>query len=985
MLRKLFLLLAVGSVPILAFGSGKIHGKVIDASTSEALVGANVTVQGTSFGAVTNVSGEFVVLNLAPGTYSLRASFVGYQAILVTNIRVDDGLTTETDFKLPVEGVTVPTVEIVAERPMVNKSATQAVRIIDNEFFAKIPARGLDAAVALQPGVYQRGVNVYIRGGRPDEAGFTVEGVSVADPLFGGRGLSVTAEAVEQVQVMAGGYNAEFGGANAGIVASQLRTGPPDRWKASLIAETDRYTQVGDHALGGYSYGYGDVTATVGGPAPILGNKLRLFGSVENTYYRQQTPAVHAAPIAFTGANALVSDPLLTPAHPNTGISDTMNLVLPGVSQAGGGDNHWIASGTALLDLSPVQIRLSGSYGYERLHEQTTYASILDAARLPLDITKDALFNARISHFVTPTLFYEANFSYYNNTYVSMDPDLQYNIFGYGDPGLNAALGYPLQYHSSTQQYSNWPTYTFFGGNFLLNAPGTQLAGFDKRSETHVGGRIDLTDQVRQHELKVGGEYTRYTIRRYNPSAVFSYYNIAQTYADSARSALEPILVKSNVGTDAYGFDGFGNVINSDVVSADGSLLDLGPRHPIEADAYIQDKIELSDIILNLGLRWDYINPDSKTVPSPTALSYSGSDFLLASSVQATSTTSQISPRIGFSFPASDRTVFHAQFGKFIQQTRFRDSYQGPGVWWGIVAAGRYFTNTWGWGLKPTRTTQYEMGFSQQVADFAAFDVTAFYKDIMDQITLNYYIPTTSTGKPYYALVNGDFTTSKGIEFKFTLRRVERISVQLNYTFADTRSTGTNSQNAGGLWSAGSVVSLPKYLTPVDFNLAHQGNLIIDYRFAKGDGGPVLEQLGLDLLLSFNSGHSFTRLLIDQFGPVGNADPRFRSPLEPIGASTTPWFFQLDARLDKTFSLGTFDLNVYVYVINLLGTDNPLDAFLRTGDPKDDGWLSTSTGQAAVSQFGPQLTSLYNARYNGENSGNFGPPRQIRFGLKLDY
>ena len=987
MLRKLlFLLLIAALVPGLMFASGKIKGKVVDASSGEPLVGANVIVVGTSMGAATNVSGEFNVLNLPAGTYTLKTSYVGYQAITLTNIRVNDDLTTDANFQLPAEGVTVATVIITAERPMVNKSATSAVRIIDAEFFDKVPVRGLDAAVSLQPGVYQQGTSVYIRGGRPDEVGYNVEGVGVSDPLYGGRGLSVTAEAIEQVQVMAGGYNAEYGGANAGIVSTQLRTGSADTWKTSLLAETDRYTQVGDNSLGGYSYGYGDVTVTVGGPAPILGNKLRLFASGENTFYRDQNVSVHSSPVSFVGPNALVSDQLLTPAHPTsaTAKSDTVNLVLPGFAQGGaGGDNHWIASGTALLDLNSLQIRLSGSYGYEALHEQTTYANILNESRLPLDITRDGLLNLRVSHFVTPTLFYEANLSYYNNSYVTEDPQLQGNVFAYGDPAANAALGYNLEYQTTTKQWSNWPAYTFFGGNFGLNAPGSQIAGYDRRSEKSYSGKIDLTDQLSHNEFKVGGEYERYTIRRYNPSQPFSFYNDAQ---QASGLALEELLLKTGAaGIDSYGYDAFGNQINGDVLTPDGALLEMGPRHPVQAAAYLQDKIELSDIILNLGLRWDYINPDSKDVPDPTALNFNGDGFIFDNSVLATKKTSQVSPRVGLSFPASDRTVFHASFGKFIQQTKLRDSYMGPGAWYAFAYSGRYVTNSWGWGLQPTRTTQYEVGFSQQMSDFASFDISAFYKDIMDQITLNFYAPSTATGKPYYALVNGDFSSSKGIELKLNLRRVNRVSAQVNYTFSDTRSTGTNNQNAGGLWSAGSVVSLPKYLTPVDFNAANRGNMILDYRFAKGDGGPILQQMGLDFLLQFNSGHSFTRLAIDQFGPVGNADPRFRSPVETIGGSTTPWFFQLDARLDKTFSVGNLDLNVYIYVINLLDSDNPVNAFLRTGDPKNDGWLSTPTGQAALAQFGQQYADLYNARYNGENSGNFGPPRQIRFGLKLDY
>ncbi|HUI66446.1 MAG TPA: carboxypeptidase-like regulatory domain-containing protein [Bacteroidota bacterium] len=985
MQRKLLVLLLISVLgPSLMFASGKIKGKVTDAGTGEPLVGANVFVLGTSMGAATNTSGEYTVLNVPAGTYALKTSYVGYQAITLNNIRVNNDLTTEANFQLPAEGVTVATVEIVAERPMINKNATNAVRIIDNEFFDKIPARGLDAAVVLQPGVYEvpGTTTIYIRGGRPDEVGFSVEGVGVSDPLYGGRGLSVIAEAVEQTQVQAGGYNAEYGGANAGIISSQLRTGSPDRWKASLLGETDRFTQVGNNKLGGYSYGYGDMTLTTGGPAPILGNKLRFFGSLENTYYRSQDPSVHSSPISFVGANAVTSDPLLTPVHPDSGISDKLNMVLPGYSQVGGGDNHWTMAGTALLDLSAVQLRVSGSYGYEALHEQNTYADILDASRLPLDITRDGLLNARLSHIVTPTLFYEANFSYYNHTYISEDPQLQGNLFAYGDPAANAALGYGLEYIKASNSWVNWPAYTFFGGNFGLNQPGTQIAGYDKRSEKSIGGRIDLTDQLPQNEVKVGGSYTRYTIRRYNPSDVFSFYTLSQEA--TSQTQLTQLLLKTNVGTDAYGYDAFGNEINGDVSLPDGGLIELGPRHPVEASAYIQDKIELSDLILNLGLRWDYINPDSKDISDPTALSYDGSDFILSNTVLQTAKTSQISPRLGFSFPATDRTVFHAAFGKFIQQTEFRDSYMGPGAIWGLAYAGRFITNGFGWGLKPTRTTQYEVGFSQQVSDFASFDVSAFYKDIMDQVTLNYYVPSTATGKPYYALVNGDFSTAEGVELRLNLRRVNRVSAQVNYTFSDTRSTGTNTQNAGGLWSAGSVVSLPKYINPVDFNSPHRGDVILDYRFAKGDGGPILQRLGLDLLLSFNSGHSYTRLEADQFGPAPG-DPRFRTPIEPIGASTTPWYFQLDARLDKTFSVGVLDLNVYVYVINLLNTDNAVNVFFRTGDANNDGFLSTSTGQGLISQYGQQFVNYYNARFDGLNSGNFGPPRQIRFGLKLDY
>ena len=948
MQRKLFLALLVAAfVPVLVFAAGKIRGKVTDAGTGEPLVGANVVVVGTQMGAATNVSGEYVILNVPAGVYTLKTTYVGYQAITITNFHVNNDLTSDANFQLPSEGVTVGTVEIVAERPLVNKNATNAVRIIDPDFFAKIPARGINAAIATQPGVVLQGGNIYIRGGRADEVGYQVEGVGVNDIVFGGRAVSVTAEAVEQIQVQAGGFNAEYGGANAGIVQTQLRTGSPDRWKASLLGETDRYMGLNkSSSLGGYSYGYGDMTATAGGP--IVSNKFRFFGSVEATYYGDQSVASQVggtrAPWNFSGANAVVADPAITFAH-RAAAPDTLNIVLPGGNALGGYERTYIGSGTMLVDLSPVQVRFSGSYAFDRTKSQTTLANVFNQDRLPINTTKNGFGNVKISHVLSPTMFYEANFDYYNQSYESADPNFGSNVFEYGDSAANAALGYHLQANSL-----NYGAYSLWGGAFGVNQPGTQIAGYEKRSQQSLGGRIDFTAQLKQHEVKVGGSFQRYTIREYNPNGPLTWYRLQQEATSADQLELELMKI-GGVGANTYGYDVFGNQINGDVIK-NNAFFYMGPRHPTFGAAYVQDKIELSDIILNIGLRYDYINPDSKDVKDPTSLTFTGQDLIVADNIIATAKTNQVSPRIGFSFPVTDRTVFHAQYGKFIQQSQLRDSYLGASQMAGIIKGGFFVTGTWGWGLKPERTTQYEAGFSQQISDFASFDINAYFKDIQDQIDWTNIAPAPGTGgQNYAALVNRDFTTSKGVEFKFTMRRTERITASLNYTFASATSTGSNTASAAGLWAAGSIVSLPHYTFPADFNQTHRGSILLDYRFAKNDGGPILEQLGLNVLLNFNSGHNFTRLIAQQRGSAPT-DPRFRDPVEPIGASTTPWFFQLDARLDKTFGVGPLDLNVYIYVINLLGTDNPVNAFFRTGDPSDDGWFSTAAGHAdAVQQW----------------------------------
>ncbi len=988
MQRKLYLALFIAAfVPFLVFASGKIRGKVTDAGTGEPLVGANVVVVGSQMGAATNVSGEFVILNVPAGTYALKTSYVGFQAITLSNLRVNNDLTLDANFQLPAEGVTVGTVEIVAERPLVNKSATNAVRIIDQEFFDKIPARGTMAAIATQPGVIIQGVNpttgtpqVFVRGGRPDEVGFRVEGVGTTNILYGGSAVNVAAEAVEQIQIQAGGFNAEYGGANAGIIQSQLRNGSPDRWKVSVLGESDRYAKYGTKSLGGYSYGYSDFTATFGGPINLMGtSKIRFFGSLENTFLRDPSLSVRS-PFNFVVA----TDAGLTAAHPTdaTAKSDTITLAR-GANAVGGSDNRWSGSGTLFFDFTPVQVRVAGSYSTDKSQAQAVIASLLDQNRLQVNKENDGFLNVRLSHMLSPTLFYEANFNYFSSFTQGQDPDFGNNIAAYGDLAANAKLGYQLY-----RQGLNFPNYSLYGGYFSINQPGAQIALYQVTKQMSLGGKVDMTAQLKSHEVKFGGEFTQYKIRRYAPSLPLNWASVIQK--DGGNLAQQEIdLMRLNIGADNYGYDIYGRTLESDDIRYDaagkGYYYNFAPRKPVFGAVYVQDKIEFSDVILNLGLRYDYINPDSFDAPDPGNIALDKNGFMAVSSLMKTDKTSQVSPRIGLSFPVTDRTVFHLQFGKFIQQTQLRDSYQGAArVGSYLSQAGLFIQTPFGWGLKPTRTTQYEAGFAQQISDVASFDITAFYKDIQDQIQWTNVVPTAgSQDQNYGALINADFSTSKGVEVKFTLRRTNRLLLSLNYTFSDVRSTGSNSSNTSGLWSAGSVVAIPHYIFPADFNVAHQGSVILDYRFAKGDGGPVLEQLGVNLLASFNSGHSFTKLVIPSQFNIG--DPRFRYPVGPIGSATTPWFFELDMRLDKTFRVGSFDLNPYIYVINLLGTDNPLTGFVRTGDAGNDGWLASAEGSTSALQNGPQYAAMWQAINNGENSGNWGPPRQIRFGIRVDY
>jgi len=1015
--RILLLTLLIALMPAVLFAAGKIHGKVTDKDTGEPLIGATVQLLGTSRGATTDENGDYTILQVEVGTYTVEASYIGYQAVQISNVRVNENLTAEVNFSITKTAVQVAPVEIVAQRPLIEKSATNETRIINSDLLQSIPIRNVTEVAALQPGVVLRNNLVYIRGSRADETGFVLDGVNVTDPYNGGRGVTISEDAVEQIEVQTGGYPAEYGGANGGLVSTELRTGS-QQFHLSLRGETDDYTSQGKESLGGYSYGYSDYVGSISGP--VISDKIRFFGTAENTFYRDPGSfsalvgsgingqngiglnSSNASPRFWSGINfpGIVAAPQYTPANPSTASVDTLNLNYPGGNMVGGQLNQYSYTGTLLFDLGDVQFRAAGSFSNIFSQDPADIHSFLDESRLPINRYQNGFGNVKLTQFFTPKTYYELNLNYYrvlNQT--SLDPEYGWDIADYGSPTSNPSLNFDPKTGLPQTSLDNAPWYIFgptSGGGLSVFQPGTLLSGAPESvypgpallSETSLGARLDFSTSTDKNALKFGGEYERYTIRRFAPATVDGVYKIM----NSGNTQAQEIAALNSAGYNNYGYDVFGNVINSDV-TVGNTVIEFGPPHPVNGAIYVEDQIQLTDINLNFGLRYDYINPDSWAFDDPAGIGFNDTYNVVnvtndSIGMHKTPATNQVSPRVGVSFPVSDMTVFHAQYGKFIQESELLDSYAGMGRIFQLVAGGNYIQPPTGFGLLPERTTSYEIGFSQQVGDNASFDITTFYKDILDQIQARLIAPDgKGQNRNYYTLVNGDFSTSKGVEVKITLRRTNRLEAQLNYTFASAEGTGSTAASSEGSASdaRGYTANIP---FPTSFSQENTGSLSLDYRWAKDDGGSILQRAGINLLMTFGSGYPFTLETISQ-NNIGDA--RFQVPLEPIGYSSTPWTFELDLRVDKTVSFGPLDAMIYIYVQNLLNTRNADNAFIRTGDPANDGWLSTSQGQAyAAAQSNPALyEDIYNAAYNGNNSGgyssNFTSPRQIRFGVKIDY
>jgi hypothetical protein len=229
--RKLVVfMLAVLFVPLAAFGgtTGKISGKVTDKNTGEPLPGVNVLIEGTMMGAATDMKGNYIIINVPVGSYTVRADYIGYKTVRIANIRVHPDLTTEVNFQLSSTVLQGQTVSIVAERPIINKNVTNTVRTLEAEDLKNIPMRGVQTVMSLSSAVVG---GTHVRGGRSEENVTYVDGV-MTTLLRGGttNGLSVISNAIEEANFHAGGFNAEYGFANSGVLFTTTKSGSDLRW-----------------------------------------------------------------------------------------------------------------------------------------------------------------------------------------------------------------------------------------------------------------------------------------------------------------------------------------------------------------------------------------------------------------------------------------------------------------------------------------------------------------------------------------------------------------------------------------------------------------------------------------------------------------------------------------------------------------------------------------------------------------------------------
>ncbi len=357
-----------------------------------------------------------------------------------------------------------------------------------------------------------------------------------------------------------------------------------------------------------------------------------------------------------------------------------------------------------------------------------------------------------------------------------------------------------------------------------------------------------------------------------------------------------------------------------------------------------------------------------------------------------------VMPRISFSFPISDEALFFAHYDVLTQRPTYALRMSPLSYYFLPITGSPTINNP---NLKPEKTIDYELGFQQRLSASSSLTLSAYYREIRDQIQAFRY--TAAYPKTYYSYNNIDFSTVKGLTVSYDMRRTTNTRLRASYTLQFANGTGTDPEFAKGLIQTGQPNL--RTLFPLGFDRRHAVNVMVDYRYGEGKeyNGPVIRRTvtGADgketvktIEILKNTGVNFT-----VFGGSGTPYTR-SSKIVPIGqsgiidgsinGSRLPWQFRIDGRIDRDINIAwnanrSSYLNVYLQVLNIFDAKNIMSVYAATGNPDDDGYLAAAEYQELINtQLDAQsYRDLYSIRVNSPN--NYSSPRQIRLGLILNF
>jgi len=846
---------------------GTIAGTIKEAGNGSGLPGVNVMVKGTYYGTASDLDGRYKINNISPGSYDVEISMIGYKIILKTGVLIAPNETVTLDFNMEETVLSFgEDVVVMGKKPLFDVDETSSMARVRREDIEAKVVSSVEDILSEQIGVTTQDNEIHIRGGRIDESMFVVDGFSVKDPLSGYSGnLFVNADAIEELEIVTGGYNAEYGQAMSGVVNIKLKEGR-DHYEGTIKYSSDRLlsdnfnTDRIEFNLGGPDLLFQTIPTISGIDLP---GRFSFFLNGYGKMYDGNLPVASKLYPHRYWNSSLMSE---------SKADDIMSKL------AGRENNDWHFLYKLTWELTAKK-KLSVSYdaslninqgffmprAFSSTYFPYRYMNILDNYNT---VTRDTrLFNMNWTHTVSTSSFYEITVGKFTTMEHSAVQDLHWNDY---EQRLDLE---PINYNLDNTDLDGNIQITY-GDEFYDT--GFAPEWYDLSSE-NTRFDMDWTVHTKSgHKIKTGFEHTITDIQVLDIDEPWS------------------------------GSSGFG--ANYDRYNAKTYF----------GAFYLQDRIIFEGMTLNLGLRTDYwipgryvedaINDTSNIIITDRARQiFEDETFNFPWFEDPYKMKARLSPRFGISHPITDNDVLYFYYGHFSQLPTFQYVYAKINS--KAQSTYQVFGNP---NLNPKTTVQYELGVKHRFSEDQVLELKAYWKDMFDYETSQ----TIRPSNPKYANLsfnmyfNADYARARGVEAILKSRLFMNWYIDLNFNYSIV--TGKSSSPMDNLLvQAGQLSEKPlgeSYMS-WDRPLHFFANLSYSHP----------SNWGFSTRLEYESGRRYTRSIQDTIIYVGDR-AYYDGPREddrPYAYVSEIPSRNVDIKFYKTFKLGNYKLKSYLEVENL--------------------------------------------------------------------
>lgn len=862
---------------LFAQSKGRLEGVITDKANNQPLPGVNILLKGTYYGAASDFDGKFRIENISPGTYTVEVSFIGYKSMQFTGINIESNKTLQLNIKMEETSLTIAQdIVVVGEKPLIDVEETQSKKSISREDIEMAIAESVNDLVVQQAGVVKNDNEIHIRGGRSYENAFLLDGVSVQDPLAGtGFGLQLSSNSIEEMEVITGGYNAEFGQATSGIVNVRTREGR-DNFSGFLSYKRDN---LGDKSSK-HVFNIDILEANFSGPEPITKFLFPVIGI--------QIPGE----ITFFGSFYMGLSDGITQGYYKPTAKQLYSSTFYGTRYAPRAENSWFWLGKLTYKYSPTfkiaysfnqsvninqnsqSLQANLEYVEPSPGYQYSYQNILDNANT---FTHNNKYNTlSLTHTLNSKTFYEVKLSHY---FSNLRADANGKSYSdYLEP--KDIVNFPIEYYNEDH-------------DTIGVIPGD---GF-----WDVGNPSTWRDHYTE-EFSVKGDLTSFFDEKNKFKAGFNLVFQEMQVVDIYR----PWIGELGLNNDIY------------------------KVHPATGAFYAQDNITFSGMIVNFGLRFDYWfpgkyvddavkNPDVVTIPDEIRKRYEEDSFAWFGDRRF---KARLSPRLGISHPVTDNQILFFSYGHFSKWPRPQFVYAklSPS---NAQSSFQRFGNP---NLNPETTVAYELGLKTQFTQDDVLTLTAYYKDIFDYVRTQTAKITSArfATQSFITYANLDYARSRGVELEYKKRIGKWFSGMFSFSYAIVTGK-SSSADEGVLILRGDLnESIKEEYVSWDRPLTISSSLNFYVRkdqplfgFAPG----ILDDYNFYIRFFYQSGKRYTQAIF-----TGNYDtdgrPEYVTDYKHINGKIGENWFWIDLNFEKSFSFLGLNLAFLIEINNLLDTKN---------------------------------------------------------------